>query len=77
MSREFQDEVEARARADMLQAKDGSSMLQPQGTSTTRGPVIAPPPDLDVTVDDLRAEVASARAAAQQLKNRRRGASMV
>lgn len=61
----------------MLQAKDGSSMLEPQSTSTTRGPTIATPPDLDVTVDDLRAEVASARAAAQQLKNKRRSAPTI
>jgi hypothetical protein len=31
-------------------------------------PYFAPPPDLDMTVDELRAEIAGARAAARLLK---------
>ncbi len=69
-SREFQEEVESRAHAEMLQSKQTPSGSLPRsGASGTREPVIAPPPDLDVTIDDLRAEIASARAAAQRLRN--------
>eukprot|EP00193_Tetraselmis_chui_P001559 CAMPEP_0177763314 /NCGR_PEP_ID=MMETSP0491_2-20121128/6805_1 /TAXON_ID=63592 /ORGANISM="Tetraselmis chuii, Strain PLY429" /LENGTH=170 /DNA_ID=CAMNT_0019279413 /DNA_START=216 /DNA_END=728 /DNA_ORIENTATION=- len=71
---EFQDEVMARAQSEM--SKSGSST----GTSSSRvgsTTLVAPAPtssqpavDLQEVVDDLRAELAAARAAAQAVKNK-------
>ncbi|KAL4859221.1 putative thylakoid lumen protein [Chlorella vulgaris] len=68
--REFQEDVMARAQREMAASAGGSgSSVASDGTSTTTfGSAAGAPPDLPALVDDLRAEVASARAVVQQLK---------
>jgi hypothetical protein len=67
--REFQEDVMARAQREMAASAGGSGSVASDGTSTTTfGSAAGAPPDLPALVDDLRAEVASARAVLQQLK---------
>ena len=48
----------------------GGSGSGSSGGGSTLGGAASPPPDLPALVDDLRAEVASARAVLQQLKHK-------
>ncbi|KAK9811307.1 hypothetical protein WJX72_001493 [[Myrmecia] bisecta] len=80
--REFMEEVQARAQADMVKSSGDSTSSSsyaslpakgypPSKSSSANGgrqAVMAPPPDLQESVDELRAEVASTRAAVQQFR---------
>lgn len=60
--RELQEEVVARAQADL------SGAVKPGGDGGAAADL--PPPDLPALVDDLRAEVAATRAVVQQIRQK-------
>ncbi|KAH7619054.1 hypothetical protein Ndes2526B_g06004 [Nannochloris sp. 'desiccata'] len=71
---DFQDEVMFRAQKEMAASAggDGSSMMgggSGNKNDKNRGALVAPP-DVAECVDNLRAEVASARALVQQIKQK-------
>lgn len=72
---ELQEEVLARANREMLAAAgaEESAAASSAGGSSSGGSSAPPPvPDLAAAADDLRAEVASARAVLQQIKQQQR-----
>jgi hypothetical protein len=75
--REFQDEVMFRAQKEMAASTggDGSSFMTggSSGSNSSNNKnkgTLLPPPDVAECVDNLRAEVASARALVQQIKQK-------
>lgn len=66
--RDFQDEVMARAQREMTAAA-GDSGMGGGSSSGSRG-ALAGPADLGESIDNLRAEVASARVLVQQVKQK-------
>ncbi len=65
---DIQDEVMARAQREMAAAAGGDSISMSGGASGSGRALIAAPADLGESVDNLRAEVAAARALVQQVK---------
>eukprot|EP00873_Tetraselmis_striata_P007448 jgi/Tetstr1/427712/TSEL_017837.t1 len=75
---EFQDEVYARAEAEMSKSKTSSASAQGSGAASSPAPdsgASQPVVDVQDIVDDLRAELAAARAAAQAVKVKSIGAA--
>lgn len=64
--RQFQEEVESRARKELQQSSSG--MALPSGGKEGGAAAAARPPDYPELVDNLRADIAATRAVVQQIK---------